>query len=78
MEIKDVKKIGDIKKGDILMIKSKLGTIIYYNVVRISSNNIVVIKDKNGVFEKETFDFSFNKYLEGKSWVKECKVIIKK
>ena len=74
MELKDIKTISDVKKGDTIVITGndmcneavKIQDIL---VSKVYGTEIVFDSTRNGYF-------NLNMYLENKSWVKECKVLI--
>ncbi len=74
MELKDVKAITDIKEGDTLIVT---GDTLKKEYVKAQ---IVKITPRDGVEiiidRKQNRFFNLGMYLEGKSWVKELKVVI--
>lgn len=74
MELKDVKTIDDIKSGDTLIITGDtlVNECIKSVTVKVSrSDGTEVIIDK-----KQNRYFNLGMYLEGKSWVKELKILV--
>lgn len=74
MELKDVKTIDDIKSGDTLIITGDtlVNECIKSVIVKVSrSDGTEVIIDK-----KQNRYFNLGMYLEGKSWVKELKLLV--
>lgn len=74
MTLKDVKTLTDIKQGDTIIIT---GDVLKNEPVKAQ---IVKVSETDGteiIFDKKMNRFfNLGMYLEGKSWVKECKVII--
>ena len=74
MELKEVKNITDIKQGDTLLLTgSKLNPeLVTAQIVKVTDNDgtEIIIDKKINRF------FNLGMYLEGKSWVKDVKVII--
>lgn len=74
MELKDVKSLTDIKEGDTIIIT---GDDMINEPVKVQK-----VKMSAGDGTEIIFDLRMNRffnlgmYLEGKSWVKECKVIV--
>jgi Cft2 family RNA processing exonuclease len=74
MELKEVKTITDIKQGDTLIVTSDTlkNEPVKAQIVKVSHNDgTEIIIDK-----KQNRFFNLGMYLEGKSWVKEVKVVI--
>lgn len=74
MEIEDVKNITDIKQGDTLILTGDTlkNEPVKVQMVKVSeSDGTEIIFDK-----KQNRFFNLGMYLEGKSWVKECKRLI--
>jgi hypothetical protein len=74
MELKEVKTLNDIKKGDRLIITgdSLVNEPVTVAEVKISdTDGIEVIFDK-----RKNRYFNLGMYLTGKSWVKEVKIIV--
>jgi hypothetical protein len=74
MELKDVTTLTDIKQGDTLIITGDTlkNESVKAQMVKVSANDgteIIIDKKKNRFF-------NLGMYLEGKSWVKELKVLI--
>lgn len=73
MELKEVKSLTDIKQGDTIIIT---GDILKNEAVKAQ---IVKVTEQDGteiIFDKKNNRFfNLGMYLEGKSWVKECKVV---
>lgn len=74
MELKDVKTIDDIKSGDTLIITGDtlVNECIKSVIVKVSRTDgtEVIINKKQNRF------FNLGMYLEGKSWVKELKILV--
>ena len=74
MELKDVKTLTDIKQGDTIIIT---GDILKNEPFKAQ---IVKISETDGteiIFDKKMNRFfNLGMYLEGKSWVKDCKVVV--
>ncbi len=72
MKLIDVTKIDDIKQGDSLVITGDTlrNAPLKAQVVKVSKDGTEIIVDK-----KSNRFFNLGMYLEGKSWVKECKII---
>lgn len=74
MELKDVKTLTDIKQGDTIIIT---GDILKNEPFKAQ---IVKVSDTDGteiIFDKKMNRFfNLGMYLEGKSWVKDCKVVV--
>lgn len=74
MELKDVKTLNDIKQGDTLIITG--GPLknepVKARIVKVSANDVteIIIGKKGNRF------FNLGMYLEGRSWVKEVKVLV--
>jgi len=74
MELKDVKTLTDIKQGDIIIITGDIlkNEPFKAQIVKVSeTDGTEIIFD-----EKMNRFFNLGMYLEGKSWVKDCKVVI--
>lgn len=73
MELREVKTITDIKEGDTLIITGDTlkNEPVKAQVVKVSEQDgtEIIIDRKNNKF------FNLGMYLEGKSWVKEVKII---
>lgn len=74
MELKEVKTITDIKQGDTLIITGDnyINEPFKAQIVKVSQNDgteIIINKKKNRFF-------NLGMYLEGRSWVKECKIVV--
>jgi hypothetical protein len=73
MELKEVKTLKDIKQGDTIIIT---GDVLKNEAVKAQ---IVKVTEQDGteiIFDKKNNRFfNLGMYLEGKSWVKECKVV---
>lgn len=74
MELKDVKTLTDIKQGDTLIIT---GHTLKNEPVKAQ---IVKVTEQDGteiIFDKkQNRFFNLGMYLEGKSWVKELKIVV--
>jgi len=74
MELKDVKTITDIKQGDILLITGDTLKNAPVNA------QIVKVTDQDGteiiIDKKQNRFFNLGMFLEGKSWVKELKIVV--
>lgn len=74
MELKEVKTITDIKQGDTLIVT---GDVLKNKSVKAQ---IVKVTPKDGteiiIDKKKNCFFNLGMYLEGKSWVKEVKILI--
>ena len=74
MELKEVKNITDIKQGDNLLLTGikKNYEIVTAQIVKVTDNDgtEIIIDKKINRF------FNLGMYLEGKSWVKDVRVII--
>lgn len=74
MELIEVKTITDIKEGNTLIITgdSMVNEPVKAQVVKVTrQDGTEIIIDK-----KKNYYFNLGMYLEGKSWVKEVKVLI--
>lgn len=74
MELKEVKTITDIKQGDTLIVTGDTlkNESVKAQIVKVTPNDgTEIIIDK-----KQNRFFNLGMYLEGKSWVKELKVVI--
>jgi Icc-related predicted phosphoesterase len=74
MELKEVKTLTDIKEDDTIVITGdvlKNETFKVQKVICSESNGTEIVFDK----KKNRF-FNLGMYLQGKSWVKECKVLV--
>lgn len=74
MELKEVKTITDIKQGDTLIVTGDTlkNEPVKAQIVKVTPNDgTEIIIDK-----KQNRFFNLGMYLEGKSWVKELKVVI--
>ena len=74
MELKEVKTITDIKQGDTLIVTGVTlkNEPVKAQIVKVTPNDgTEIIIDK-----KQNLFFNLGMYLEGKSWVKEVKVVI--
>lgn len=74
MELKEVKTITDIKQGDTLIITGDTlkNEPVKAQIVKVTSydgTEIIIDKKRNKFF-------NLGMYLEGKSWVKELKIVI--
>ena len=73
MELKDVKTLTDIKQGDTIIIT---GDVLKNEPFKAQ---IVKVSETDGteiIFDKKMNRFfNLGMYLEGKSWVKDCKVV---
>jgi hypothetical protein len=74
MELREVKTITDIKQGDTLIVTGDTlkNESVKAQIVKVTPNDgteIIIDKKKNRFF-------NLGMYLEGKSWVKELKVIV--
>ena len=73
MELKEVKTLTDIKQGDTLIIT---GDTLKNEPVKAQ---IVKVTERDGteiIFDKKNNRFfNLGMFLEGKSWVKDCKVV---
>ena len=73
MELKEVKTLTDIKQGDTLIIT---GDTLKNEPVKAQ---IVKVTEQDGteiIFDKKNNRFfNLGMFLEGKSWVKDCKVV---
>ena len=74
MELKDVTKITDIQTGDTVIVTGDMlvNTAIKVEHIKVSGDDgteIILNKRKNQFF-------NLGMYLEGKSWVKECKILV--
>ena len=74
MELKEVKTITDIKQGDTLIVtgdtlKNEPVKAHIVKVTPIDGTEIIIDKKQNRFF-------NLGMYLEGKSWVKDVKVVI--
>jgi hypothetical protein len=74
MELREVKTITDIKQGDTLIVTGDTlkHESVKAQIVKVTPNDgteIIIDKKKNRFF-------NLGMYLEGKSWVKELKVIV--
>ena len=73
MELKEVKTLIDIKQGDTIILT---GDTLKNEAVKAQ---IVKVTEQDGteiIFDKKNNRFfNLGMYLEGKSWVKECKVV---
>lgn len=73
MELKAVKTLTDIKRGDTLIIT---GDTLHNEPVKAQQVKITPVDGTEIIFdEKANRFFNLGMYLEGKSWVKECKII---
>lgn len=73
MNLKEVKTLNDIKKGDVIIITGDILNNEPFKVqtVKVSENDGTEI-----IFDRKMNRyFNLGMYLEGKSWVKECKII---
>lgn len=74
MELKDVKTLTDIKQGDTIIIT---GDILKNEPFKAQ---IVKVSETDGteiIFDKKMNRFfNLGMYLEGKSWVKDCKILL--
>jgi len=74
MELKDVKTLTDIKQGDTIIIT---GDVLKNEPFKAQ---IVKVSETDGteiIFDKKMNRFfNLGMYIEGKSWVKDCKVVI--
>ena len=74
MELKDVKTLTDIKQGDTIIIT---GDVLKNEPFKAQ---IVKVSETDGteiIFDKKMNRFfNLGMYLEGKSWVKDCKVVV--
>ncbi len=73
MQLKDVKAIDDIKQGDTLIITGDtlLCEPVKAQIIKVSqSDGVEVIFDK-----KRNKFFNLGMYLDGKSWVREVKIL---
>ena len=74
MELKEVKTLTDIKQGDTIIIT---GDILKNEPFKAQ---IVKVSETDGteiIFDKKMNRFfNLGMYLEGKSWVKDCKVVV--
>lgn len=74
MELKEVKTITDIKQGDTLILSGDTlkNESVKAQIVKVTPNDgTEIIIDK-----KQNRFFNLGMYLEGKSWVKELKVVV--
>jgi hypothetical protein len=74
MELKEVKTLTDINEGDTIVVTGdvlKNETFKVQKVICSESNGTEIVFDK----KKNRF-FNLGMYLQGKSWVKECKVLV--
>jgi hypothetical protein len=74
MELKDVKTLTDIKQGDTIIITGDIlkNEPFKAQIVKVSqTDGTEIIFDK-----KMNRFFNLGMYLEGKSWVKDCKVVV--
>lgn len=73
MELKEVKTLTDIKQGDTIIIT---GDTLKNEPVKAQ---IVKVTEQDGteiIFDKKNNRFfNLGMFLEGKSWVKDCKVV---
>lgn len=74
MELKEVKTLTDIKQGDTIIIT---GDILKNEPFKAQ---IVKVSETDGteiIFNKKmNCFFNLGMYLEGKSWIKDCKVVV--
>lgn len=74
MELKEVKTITDIKQGDTLIVTGDIlkNEPVKAQIVKVTQNDgTEIIIDK-----KQNRFFNLGMYLEGKSWVKDVRVVI--
>lgn len=73
MKLKEVKTLTDIKRGDTLIITGDTlkNEPVKAQIVKVSHDGKEVIIDK-----KMNRYFNLGMYLEGRSWVKEVRVVI--
>ena len=73
MELKEVKTLTDIKQGDTIIITGDTlkNEAVKAQIVKVTEHDgtEIIFDKKNNRF------FNLGMYLEGKSWVKECKVV---
>ena len=73
MELKEVKTLTDIKQGDTIILTGDTlkNEAVKAQIVKITEQDgtEIIFNKKNNRF------FNLGMYLEGKSWVKECKVV---
>jgi hypothetical protein len=73
MELKCVTTLTDIKQGDTIVLR---GDSMHNEAVKVI---LVKVSKQDGteiIFNKKNLYFNLGMYLEGKSWVKECKILI--
>lgn len=75
MELREVKKVEDIKQGDkILVTGGKLkNELVKAQSIKVSNDGTEVVIDK-----KKNRHFNVEMYLAGESWVKNVMVVVKK
>ena len=73
MELKEVKTLTDIKQGDTIILTGSgmVNEPVKVQSVKISRDGTEIIFDK-----KMNRYFNLGMYLDGKSWVKECKLLV--
>ena len=74
MELKEVKTLTDIKQGDTIIITGDTlkNEAVKAQIVKVTEHDgtEIIFDKKNNRF------FNLGMYLEGKSWVKDCKVVV--
>jgi hypothetical protein len=74
MELKDVTTLTDIKQGDTIIIT---GDVLKNEPVKALKVKVTPQDGTEIIFDlKKNKFFNLGMYLEGKSWVKECKLVI--
>ena len=73
MELKQVKTLTDIKQGDTLIIT---GDTLKNEPVKAQIVKVTELYGTEIIFDKKNNRFfNLGMFLEGKSWVKDCKVV---
>lgn len=74
MELKDVKTLTDIKQGDAIILT---GDDICNEAVKVQMVKVSKVDGTEIIFDKkQNRFFNLGMYLEGVSWVKECKLLV--
>lgn len=71
MEIKQVRSAADIQPGNIVIVKDEMGLDVYkaLEVKTVEDHTEVILDRRKNIY------FSVEKFLEGKSWVKDVGVV---
>jgi len=74
MELKDVKTLTDIKQGDTIILT---GDDMCNEAVKVQMVKVSKVDGTEIIFDKkQNRFFNLGMYLENKSWVQECKVLV--